>query len=162
MLAVSNAFWWLPFFIWLFYALFKAYPGKAFLWILLAIALSITLTDRLSVMAFKEVFLRYRPCHNITLMDQVHLVKEYCGGQYGFVSSHAANYGGLAVLFYKLLKFQYPKSYIIFIFWAFLIGYSRIYLGVHYPLDVIGGWILGIMIGLIVFNLIKKPLSRYS
>lgn len=162
MLAISNAVWWLPLFLWLLFALFKAYPGKKFLWVALAIIISITLTDRLSVIAFKEVFLRYRPCYNLEIQDMIHLVKESCGGKYGFVSSHAANYAGLAVLFTKLLKFQYKNIYLLMIAWAGLIGYSRIYLGVHYPADVIGGWILGIALGLFTFKLIEKPLNRMA
>jgi len=162
MVAASNAFWWIPLFIYLFYALFKAYPGKAFLWVVLAIIVSITLTDQLSVNAFKEVVKRYRPCHNLDILDRVHLLKEYCGGLYGFVSSHAANYAGLAVLFTGLLRFQYPKIYILFFLWAFIIGYSRIYIGVHYPADVVGGWILGSILGFIVYRLVSIPLSRIS
>ena len=62
MLAISDARLWIPLFIWLLYALYKAYPGKQMLWVLLAVGVSITITDRLSVEAFKEVFMRYRPC----------------------------------------------------------------------------------------------------
>jgi undecaprenyl-diphosphatase len=160
MLAASDALWWLPFFAWLLFVLYKSYPGKSFLWVVLAIIVSITLTDRLSVMAFKDVFMRYRPCHNMEIMDKIHLVKEYCGGQYGFVSSHAANYAGLGTLFYGLLRFQFPRSYLIFILWVFIIGYSRIYIGVHYPLDVLGGWILGWIIGSIVLKAVNIPLNK--
>lgn len=162
MLAASNALWWLPLFIWLLFALFKAYPGKNFLWVVLAIVISITLSDRLSVIAFKEVFLRYRPCHNLEIQSMVHLVKTSCGGQYGFVSSHAANYAGLAMLFTKLLDFQYKKIYVLMIAWAAIIGYSRVYLGVHYPADVIGGWALGSIIGWFTFKLIEKPLTKMT
>ena len=160
MLAASNAWWWMPLFAWLLFVLYKSYPGKSFIWVVLAIIVSITLTDRLSVMAFKDVFMRYRPCHNAEIIDQLHLVKEYCGGQYGFVSSHAANYAGLGTLFYGLLRFQYPKSYLIFIAWVFIIGYSRIYIGVHYPLDVIGGWVLGFFVGFSLLKLVNIPLSK--
>lgn len=162
MLAASNAIWWTPLFLWLLFALFKAYPGKKFIWVLLAIAVSITLTDRLSVEAFKEVFLRYRPCHNTEIQDMIHLVKSSCGGKYGFVSSHAANFAGLAMFFTKLLQFQYKKIYLVMILWAGIIGYSRIYLGVHYPADVIGGWILGAFLGWITFKMIEKPLDRMA
>lgn len=162
MLAASNALWWTPLFLWLLFALFKAYPGKKFIWVALAIIISITLTDRLSVMAFKEVFLRYRPCHNSEIQDMIHLVKSSCGGKYGFVSSHAANFAGLAVLFTQLLRFQYKKIYLVMILWAGIIGYSRIYLGVHYPADVIGGWILGAFLGWVTFRIVEKPLQSIT
>ena len=162
MVAASNALWWIPLFAWLVYILFKNYPGKAFLWVVLAIVVSITLTDQLSVNAFKEVVKRYRPCHNLDLLDQIHLLKEHCGGLYGFVSSHAANYAGLAALFTGLLHFQFPKIYILFFLWAFIIGYSRIYIGVHYPTDAIGGWILGSVIGFFVYKLVSIPLQKMT
>ena len=156
MLAFSDARLWIPLFIWLLYALYKAYPGKQMFWILLAAGLSITITDRLSVEAFKEVFMRYRPCYNTEIESMVHLVKDSCGGRYCFVSSHAANFAGLAMLFTKLLKFEYQKIGWVLAIWVSLIGYSRIYIGVHYPADVIGGIIFGSIVGWIVYKGVAK------
>ena len=74
MLAFSDDRLWIPLYIWVLYALYKAYPGKQMIWILLAVGLSITITDRLSVEAFKEVFLRYRPWYNTEIESMVLLV----------------------------------------------------------------------------------------
>ena len=156
MLAFSDMRLWIPLFIWLLYALYKAYPGKQMFWILFAAGLSITITDRLSVEAFKEVFMRYRPCYNTEIESMIHLVKDSCGGRYGFVSSHASNFAGLAVLFTQLLKFEYRKIGWILAIWVGLIGYSRIYIGVHYPADVIGGIIFGSIVGWLVYKGVSK------
>ena len=156
MLAFSDARFWIPLFIWLFFALYKAYPGKQMLWVLLAVGVSITITDRLSVEAFKEVFMRYRPCYNTEIESMIHLVKDSCGGRYGFISSHASNFAGLAVLFTQLLKFEYRKIGWLLAIWVGLISYSRIYLGVHYPADVIGGIIFGSVVGWLVYKGVAK------
>lgn len=159
MLGISEALWWTPLYLWLLFHLFKTYPGKSFIWVVLAIGLSVTLTDRLSVVAFKDIFLRYRPCYHADVQNLVHLVKASCGGKYGFVSSHAANFSGLAVLFYLMLRKHVKYIGLIMLVWAALIGYSRIYLGVHYPADVIGGSMLGMAVGLGVFQLFKRRVS---
>lgn len=152
MMAFSDARFWAPLYLWLLFALFKAYPGKQMLLVLLAVGLSITFTDRLSVEAFKEVFQRYRPCYNADIKAIIHLVKDSCGGQYGFVSSHAANFAGLGMLFTRLLKFEYKNIGWVLAVWVGIIGYSRIYIGVHYPADVIGGIILGSIIGWLIYK----------
>jgi len=159
MLAVSNPLYSIPVFLFLLFALYKAYPGWQMVWVLLAVGLSIILTDQLSVKAFKNVFLRYRPCYNTDIQAYIHLVKSYCGGKYGFVSSHAANFAGLGILFTQLLKFEYRKIAWVMGAWVVLIGYSRVYLGVHYPADVIGGFILGSIIGWLVYKLLQKILK---
>jgi len=152
MIAFSDARFWIPLFIWLLFVLFKAYHGKQMLWVLLAVGVSITLTDRLSVEAFKEVFMRYRPCYNTEIQSMVHLVKDSCGGRFGFISSHASNFAGLAVLFTQLLKFEYRKIGWVLAIWVAIIGYSRIYIGVHYPADVIGGFVFGSVVGWLVYK----------
>ena len=121
--------------------------GWKFLLVILPVtALVITITDQLSVHLFKEVFKRYRPCHNEDIKNMIHLVKG-CGGLYGFVSSHAANSFALAVLIGNCLKSKWGNMIYFMIVWAVLVSYSRIYNGVHYPADIIAGGLLGILAG---------------
>ncbi len=126
--------------------------ARTWLLILAGIGLCFLLADRISVVCFKDVFCRLRPCH---ALGNVHLINGHCGGQYGFISSHAANVFSLAVF----LTFVYKKSktfVAVILAWAFLIGYSRIYLGVHYPGDVFCGALLGFGIGSLVYFLYSK------
>ena len=118
------------------------------IFIVLAITITITASDQGSVKLFKEVFERLRPCHNLEISGLVHLVNNHCGGKFGFVSSHAANTFALAMLTSGLFQNKY-YTWFIFI-WATLVSYSRIYLGVHYPGDIVGGALLGIFIGWLV------------
>ena len=108
-----------------------------------------SLADQISVKVFKEGFERLRPSHNPEIKDLIHTVKGYRGGQFGFVSSHAANTFAMAFFTSKLFRNRY-YSWFIFI-WAAVVSYSRIYLGVHYPLDIIGGALLGMLLGYLVF-----------
>ncbi len=132
----------------------KKWSWKTFI-IAIFIALTILLGDRISVVFFKEVFERLRPCHNPNLAGLVHIIDNHCGGQFGFVSSHATNSFALALFSGLLLKKHYKYILCIMIFWAALVSYSRVYVGVHYPGDVLGGAILGSIIGILVFWVMK-------
>ena len=112
----------------------------------------IVFSDQLSVHAFKQVFLRYRPCHNLLIQSQVHL-NDGCGGMYGFVSSHAANTFALAMFLGLLFKDKIKYFGLAIFFWAAFVSYSRIYNGVHYPADIACGAILGMGIGILVFKM---------
>jgi len=113
--------------------------------ILLGIALCVLLADQLSVHLFKNVFQRLRPSHEPELTGMVHLVRDYRGGNWGFVSSHAAN--TFAIATFLSLIFKNRKFWIILFSWCIIVSYTRIYLGVHYPGDIFGGALLGMVIG---------------
>ena len=124
------------------------------------LALCITGTDVISARIIKPGVQRFRPSHSIELRDEVHLVtppgqdQPYRGGRFGFVSSHAANYTGIALYFGLLLG---GGAWLwVLLGWAAIIGYSRMYLGVHFPLDIAGGMLLGAFIGYVMWRIQNK------
>ncbi|PID94873.1 MAG: phosphatase PAP2 family protein [Bacteroidetes bacterium] len=145
---VSDKFIWIPLYLLLLFLLYKKYKKQT--WVLLvAVVLLITLSDQGSVF-IKDTVMRLRPCHEPSLWGLVHRVHDKCGGRYGFVSSHAANTFALATFVSLMLRWRFSMALPLFL-WAALVGYSRIYLGVHYPLDVMGGALLGIGVGALVW-----------
>jgi undecaprenyl-diphosphatase len=149
---ISGRAFWIPFYLFLLFLIIKSKGIKALIFILPAVFLLILASDQVSVHLFKEVFKRYRPCHNENIKDLVYLV-DGCGGIYGFISSHAANTFALAVFIGKLLKGQIRYMLAWMLVWAAVVSYSRIYLGVHYPADILAGGAAGAVIGFSVFQL---------
>jgi|WetSurMetagenome_2_1015567.scaffolds.fasta_scaffold00006_34 undecaprenyl-diphosphatase len=152
MYVISGKIIWAPLYLAILLWLGFTYRKK-FWTILLFVILAVLLADRLSVLLFKNVFHRLRPCHEPALQGLVHLVNGKCGGLYGFVSSHASNSFNVALLSLMFIKKRWYTISILI--WASLIGYSRIYLGVHYPGDVFCGAILGSLIGWGVYRLFE-------
>ncbi len=149
---ISDFRTWIPLFICWIYLLYKK-NKQYFLTSLLAIIVIITLSDQISSKIFKPYFQRLRPSHEEKLNQKIHLLEEkkgqvYKGGKYGFVSSHAAN--SFAIAFFLFLYIGRKYSFYWFL-WAFLVSYSRIYLGVHYPLDIIVGGMVGILVSYLTF-----------
>jgi undecaprenyl-diphosphatase len=158
MLFASEKLTWLPFYLFVVFLIAKKYKLNTF-FILLFVALTVTLTDQTSVHLFKNVFLRLRPCHQPDIVEKLRMIKG-CGGQYGFVSSHAANSFGVVVFISLLLQKRWITG--MMIAWGLLVIYSRVYLGVHFPFDVIGGSVVGAVIGLITVRLYFKVDKRWG
>ena len=152
MVAITGMWPWIPLYILLLYMVFKQY-GRRGWWVLLAVAVVILCTDQLSAHVCKPLFHRLRPCFNPELEGLVHLPKGLPGGQYGFVSSHAANTFGVAAFLTAALRKGYRSVGWWLYAWALVSSYSRIYIGVHYPGDILAGAVLGVLVGLIIWRL---------
>ena len=155
MYLMTHLWFWLPFLAVLLWFMWKHYRKRLAL-LFVFFALSVTLSDQISVLIKKKVQ-RPRPSHNIEIQDKLHLHEYknggvYRGGKYGFVSSHAANSFGLMVLFLYFFRPINKRLLWVFPAWAALFSYTRIYLGVHYPSDILCGALVGIGCGLLVLG----------
>ncbi|NOU45950.1 MAG: phosphatase PAP2 family protein [Bacteroidales bacterium] len=150
MILISGKLTWIPLYLLLLVLIIRYFKWQSVM-ILLFVALLITVSDQVSVKIFKYVFERPRPCHEPDLEALIHLPTGNCGGAYGFISSHAANSFALAGFLFLLLRRRVSSIGIILFTYAFLVSYSRIYIGVHYPGDVIAGGLVGIIISVVVW-----------
>lgn len=130
---------------------FRLIGWKKFLVFVLVIVLMATFTDQITNV-FKHHFQRLRPCNFFDTHTQMRFIAKRCS-KFSYFSGHASNSMALAVFFFNLFKIRYPKIALGMFLWAFMMGYSRIYVGVHYPGDVLSGFVFGALSGYAFYKL---------
>ena len=150
-LLITDKWTAIPLYALLLFLIFKKFGWKPSLITVVFITLLITATDQLGNV-FKDGFERLRPCRQEGVMEYARFVAVRCGS-YGFFSAHAANSMGVAVFLGLLFRKVIPKMILWLVGWALLVAYSRVYLGVHYPGDIIVGMLIGALLGFVFYKL---------
>lgn len=158
MLFITETYAWLPLYIFLLYVIFRDLGIEG--WIaLVGITLTIVLADQVTSSIMKPYFARLRPSQDPALEGLIHIVNGYKGGKYGFASGHAANTFGAATFLYLILGKKHRWALLLFL-WAAVVTYSRIYLGVHYPGDIMAGGMVGVLAGAASYGIFRLIRSR--
>jgi undecaprenyl-diphosphatase len=141
------------------FLLYKKFGLKSLLVFVVVVTLMITFTDQITNV-FKRGFERPRPCGEADLIDRIRFIAVRCG-KYGFFSGHSSNSMAAAVFAGLMLKPYYKNLIFILLFWSAVVAYSRIYVGVHYPLDIVCGLAFGAISGFLFYKLAKYLLKRF-
>lgn len=144
-LFITNKYAWIPLYALLLYLVFRNFGLKNMLIVMVLVGVMITFTDQLANL-FKHGFARPRPCREEHLSELIRYIAPRCG-RFGYFSAHAASSMALAVFLGLLFRKMYKNLVFLMLFWAAIVGYSRIYVGVHYPLDTLTGFIIGALVG---------------
>ncbi len=159
-LFMTNKWSSIPLYVLLLLLSFRSLGAKKTLLLLVSIALLITVSDQLSNF-FKIGVARLRPCYDPDLTGLIRLVKASCGGTYGYFSAHASNSFAIAIFFAHFFKRSYKILVGILLLWALIVSYSRIYVGVHFPLDVLSGALIGSFLGWLFYRLYVLTANRW-
>ncbi|MDN3667491.1 phosphatase PAP2 family protein [Algibacter miyuki] len=158
-LIVTDKLTFIPLYAILLFLLYKKFGLKALGVFVIVVALMVTFTDQITNL-FKDGFQRPRPCRADDLVDRVRFIAVRCG-KYGFFSGHASNTMAAAVFAGLVLKPYYKNLIFILVFWSIFVAFSRIYVGVHYPLDILCGLTFGAISGFMFSKLGTYVLARY-
>jgi undecaprenyl-diphosphatase len=149
---LRNKLTWIPLYVFLAFLFYKQYGSKLF-WIAAFAGVTLLITDQISSSLIKPLVHRLRPCNNPAIGAR--LLLSYCGAGYSFVSSHAANHFGIAFFLIPFLREKFLHS-VLLVLWAALVSFSQVYVGVHFPMDVVAGALLGAFVGFAMAKVLAK------
>ncbi|WP_100615548.1 phosphatase PAP2 family protein [Confluentibacter citreus] len=158
-LVITDELTFVPLYAILLFLLYKKFGVKALLLFIVIVAVMITFTDQMTNV-FKRGFERPRPCRAEGVMEYTRFIAQRCG-LYGFFSGHASNSMAAAVFAGLLLKPYYKNLLIVLLLWSLIVAYSRIYVGVHYPLDIVCGLTFGAITGFVFYKVSVYVIRRY-
>jgi undecaprenyl-diphosphatase len=146
---------WVPLYLFLIVFGLLNFRFKGAWWVVFMLS-TVAMTDMTGTYAFKKVFERPRPCNDLDLFTKVRLLVDHCSGGFSFVSNHAANHFALATFFFITMRPLMGKWAAIGLVWAAVISYAQVYVGVHYPADILAGSLLGLIFGTFTGRLFNK------
>lgn len=152
---LRNSLNWVPLYLFVLLFVLVNFKIKGLWWIVFFLT-TVALTDMTGTYVFKHGFERLRPCSDPNFTDHVRLLLKQCAGGYSFISNHAANHFGMAIFFFITFRHLLKKWAWIGLLWAAAIAYAQVYVGVHYPLDVFAGALLGIAFGISTGTIFNK------
>jgi undecaprenyl-diphosphatase len=156
-LIITKQTSWIPLFVFLLYLILKKLGTKQTLYLMLFVAVLIVVSDQ-TANVFKNGFQRLRPCSNPEINSFIRIVKS--SETFSFFSGHATNSMGVATFLYLIFRKDYKYFWLIFL-WPLIFAYSRIYLGLHYPIDIICGYLCGAILGFFMFKLYRILQKKY-
>lgn len=146
---------WIPLYLFLSLFAFMNFGWKIWPWIVFFVV-TVALTDQLSANLIKNLVQRPRPCNDEDFMINVHALLGGCSPTFSFPSSHATTHFGMAWFLYITMKQYFKKWSYLFFVWAATVAYGQVYIGIHYPLDILGGAIIGSFIGIMTATIFNR------
>lgn len=158
---IREAYFWLPFYFFLILFTTINFKIRGWLWTLFFM-MNGMLSDFISSTLIKETFVRLRPCHDPALIDKVRFLVSYCPVSSSFTSSHAVNHFAAAMFIFTTFKKTVSPKWAYIFLWAFIIAYAQVYVGVHFPLDIFCGAIVGVIIGYIPAKIFNNKIGLFK